>query len=218
MLKPQSWAVMIAWVLLGLAGQASGQVIISEIMYNPASSEKFPNDVEWVEIFNAGTQAVDIRGWYLADEDGRTAGVAEGVRIEPGAAVVLVPGVQTAERFHAAWGPQPVVVPLGNWGQPGKFNLANDPSPHNEVLTLRASDNSLIDEVNFDDEGDWPSDAPPGASIYVLPGKLDSVENDLGSSWARSVAGKHGAKTNRLTPEFDGIDTGSPGVVEREAR
>jgi len=191
----------------------SAQVLITEIMYNPASSERSPNDVEWVEVYNAGNQAVDIAGWYLADEDGRTAAVPSGVSLKPRQALVLVPGVQTAEHFRAAWGTEAVVVPLGGWGLPGKFNLANDPSPENEVLMLRDGSNAIVDEVNFDDEGEWPGDVPPGPSIYLVSSKLDAAANDSGSSWARSTDGKDGSKTNRLRADFDGVDCGSPGVV-----
>jgi hypothetical protein len=213
------WLISIVMVLSALSAPVpvDAQVLITEIMYNPASSERFPNDVEWVEIYNAGDEAVNVGGCCLADEDGRTAPLPADVKLGPRQALVLVPGMQTPEHFHAAWGPEIVVVPLGQWGLPGKFNLSNDPSPQNEILTLRDAANTVVDEVNFDDEGDWPSDVPPGPSIYLLPGKLNAQDNDAGTSWARSAAGKDGGRTNRLTGEFDGVDTGSPGVVVRDS-
>lgn len=210
-------SVHIMLVLPLAVASAPAQVLITEIMYNPASSEKFPNDVEWVEIYNNSDQPADISGWFLADEDGRTGPVPPQTQLAAHQALVLVPAAQTPEDFHAAWGPQARVVALGGWGLPGKFNLANDPSPQNEILTLRGADNAVIDEVNFDDEGDWPSDVPPGPSIYLLPDKLTSADNDSGASWSRSEAGKDGAQTNRLIDDFDGLDTGSPGDVPRRS-
>lgn len=208
---------IVFWGLCLTAIPSSADVIITEIMYNPASSEKSPNDVEWVEIYNNGEESVDVSGWFLADEDARTGAIPAGTTLAAHQCLVLVPGMQTPQNFHAAWGPQVRVVPLDKWGLPGKFNLANDPSPENEILTLRSPDNAVADEVNFDDEGDWPTDTPPGPSIYLLPGKLTAADNDSGTSWARSQAGRDGARNNRLTAEFDGIDTGSPGFVTRPA-
>jgi hypothetical protein len=49
-----------------------GDVIISEIMYNPSSKESFNPDenlVEWIEIYNSGDSPVDITGWFLQDEE-----------------------------------------------------------------------------------------------------------------------------------------------------
>ena len=59
-----------AVAMIGIAGVASGDVIISEIMYNPDSSEALPNDVEWIEIYNTGGTSVDLTGWAIQDEDG----------------------------------------------------------------------------------------------------------------------------------------------------
>jgi hypothetical protein len=57
------------------AGPASAQVVLNELLPDPASDwsptdgdEEYSsvND-EWVEIFNAGSSAVDITGWRLRD-------------------------------------------------------------------------------------------------------------------------------------------------------
>ena len=43
-------------------GFAVGSLLINEIMYRPSSSQ-----VEWIEIFNPGNQAVDIQQWQFSD-------------------------------------------------------------------------------------------------------------------------------------------------------
>ncbi|MDD3362751.1 MAG: lamin tail domain-containing protein [Hespellia sp.] len=63
------------------------QVVINEI-------ESDGDTTDWVEIYNKGTTAVDISGWYLYDNDpvGHAADitpVAEGTTLEPGACYVL---------------------------------------------------------------------------------------------------------------------------------
>ncbi len=201
-------------VLVTVAAAVRGEVLITEIMYNPNSNERYPNHVEWVEIYNSGEDPVDISGYYLEDEDGKTQGLPAGLALPPGRALVLAPDGMTVEGFRAAWGEDVPVVIMKGWLRPGLHGLANDPSPTNEVLTLKNGAGEVVDEVNFDDEGDWPSDRPDGPSIYLLPGKLTTKENDDGRNWARSEAGRHGARLNTRTGVFDGQDVGSPGYVE----
>ena len=200
-------------VIMGVGIPVMGEVLITEIMYNPNSRESYPNDVEWIEIYNSGKDPVDLSGWYLMDEDGKTGGLAEGIKLPPGRALVLIPDCQTAEDFHAAWGEGIAVVSVKGWLRPGLGGLANNPSPKNEVLSLRNADGKVVDRVNFDDEGDWPADKPDGASIYLLPGGLNSRDNDAGRNWARSQAGERGTGMNVKTADFDGQDVGSPGYV-----
>lgn len=213
------------FVLLIAPGFCCAQVVICEIMYNPNSREGRvpdpnvaddkgePNSVEWVEVYNAGDAAVDISGWALADEDGQTGKVRDGVLLEPGEAAVLVPGSMTAAGFHAAWGGSFAVYPVAGWGDDGIYNLANGPSPENEILRLIDADGATVDEVNYDDEGDWPSDQPDGASIYLPHDMLDAELNDHGFNWKLSEQGTDGAKKNQPKGDFNGIDIGSPGAV-----
>ena len=35
-------------------------IVISELMYNPASSERLPVQTEWVELYNRGEEAADL--------------------------------------------------------------------------------------------------------------------------------------------------------------
>ena len=213
-------------VLLAMfAPPAIAQVIISEIMYNPDSYEGGvganapPNQTEWLEIYNTGDEAIAIGGWYLQDEDGRTVALPESATIAPGEAIVLIPGTQTAEHFREAWETEDThgfqVFALAGWavGDNPMSNLANGPSERNEVLTLRDAEGETIDEVNYDDEGDWPTDSPDGSSITLKPDKLDAEANDNGESWSRSEAGTLGAWQNKKTEDYNGQDTGSPGVV-----
>ena len=216
---------LLVGLLVCLPGVASAQVVISEIMYNPDSNEGWPADpndpndkgqpnaVEWVEIYNAGSEAVDVSGWALADEDGQTTPIAEGSIIEPGKAAVIVPAACSPAAFHAAWGGTFAVYPVAQWGDDGLYNLSNAPTPENEILRLIDLDGVTVDEVNYDDGGDWPSDEPDGASIYLPAEMLDVELNDQGVNWRMSSTGTDGAKKNRVTGVFKGVDIGSPGRV-----
>jgi hypothetical protein len=207
--------------LLMVAQPAAGQVIISEIMYNPASNEKAPNDVEWLEIYNPTEKQIEIAGWYLQDEDGRTEAIAADTAIAAKQAIVLIPGEQTLEDFRAAW-PQAtgLVIPLNKWnGRGGLSGLSNNPSYKNEVLQLRAgeAESAVIDEVNFDDGDPWPADNPQGLSIYLKPGKLTVKDNDSGENWTTSARYIDHAVHSVMTADFDAIEVGSPGKVAEKS-
>lgn len=220
MRKIASIALAAAVMLIG-SGPVSGQVLISEIMYNPDSYEggfgkdAKPNQTEWVELYNAGDQAVSLAGFYLQDEDGKTKPLPSAAKIEPGQAVVLIPGTQSVKDFRKAWGEGFDVYRLPGWavGDDPLSNLANSPSSSNEVLTLRNAKGEIVDEVNYDDEGDWPSDSPDGPSITLNPDALTPEKNDAGKHWSRSEKGKLGAKHASETDDYSKEDVGSPGKV-----
>ncbi len=201
-------------MLFSLATASSATVMISELMYNPNSTEAIPVQTEWVEIYNYGSDPVDISGWYLADEDGVSSiALPAGTFIAPGQAIVLFPAVITLADFQAAWGTGFLAFPMDF---EALFGLSNSPSPTNEILELRDSLGNPVDIVNYDDAAPWPLDTPDGPSIYVLPGFLDPVSNDNGANWARSQVGVHGAYAVTKTAIFNGNDVGSPGVVVPE--
>lgn len=211
-------------VMLVVSGPVSGQVLISEIMYNPDSYEggigkdADPNQTEWVELYNVGDEAVSLAGYYLQDEDGKTKPLPSSAIIEPGQAIVLIPGTQSVGDFRKAWGKGFDVYKLDGWarGDDPLSNLANSPSSSNEVLTLRNKQGEVVDEVNYDDEGDWPSDSPDGPSIALNPDALTAEKNDTGSNWSRSEKDKHGASHAKETDEYSKEDVGSPGRVAKE--
>ena len=68
-------AVLALLTTVVVAGPATAQVVLNELMPDPASDwsptdgdeEYHSLQDEWVEIFNAGSQAVDVTGWRLRD-------------------------------------------------------------------------------------------------------------------------------------------------------
>lgn len=216
--------VLAAAVTLVSVGPVLGQVLISEIMYNPDSYEGGigkdapPNQSEWVELYNAGDEAVSLAGFYLQDEDGKTDPLPKSASIAPGEAIVLIPGTQSVADFRKAWGKEFQVFKLKGWavGDDPLSNLGNSPSEKNEILSLRNAKDQVVDEVNYDDEGDWPSDSPDGPSISLNPDALDPEKNDKGSNWSRSKPGKHGAEPAKESDEYSKEDIGSPGRVVTE--
>lgn len=83
---------MRAWMIVAVllqAGMLAAQVRINELKCTrtPGSDGQGPAG-DWVELYNAGSQAVDLGGYILA-MDGRTERLAQGLRIMPGGTKVL---------------------------------------------------------------------------------------------------------------------------------
>ncbi len=50
---------------LGILAQ-DGPVVINEIMYHPPPAIPEVPAKEWLELYNSGTEAVDLTGWHFA--------------------------------------------------------------------------------------------------------------------------------------------------------
>ncbi|EMI57568.1 Endonuclease/exonuclease/phosphatase domain protein, partial [Rhodopirellula sallentina SM41] len=190
-------------------------MVISEIMYNPASSgEGTSFSPEWVELVNLSTASEDISGWKLRDEDGDWGTIPASTIVQPNQVIVLYDGASTAiassANFRNAWSiPAGALVVGVDWDQ----ELDNDPSSTEGVLELVDTVGFTRDVVNYDDDDpaatDWPSDSPEGPSIYLTDLLAD---NNVGSNWARSVVGVDDAVAANGFP-FSSSDVGSPGSV-----
>lgn len=192
-----------------------GAVMISEIMYNPASDES-KGQSEWVEILNVTEQAIQIEGWRLDDEDllpfdqwGPFS-----CTLPPGGIAVIVNGTFVDEaQFRSAWdatdeGPPPqyLVLPV-KWG-----GIANNPGNGNEVLRLLDGDGALVCEVALGNGDDgWPKLTAAGGPSVYLTAPTDTPSD--GRMWKASKADLEGARECRPTPLFNGRDIGSPGTV-----
>ncbi len=184
----------------------TASVVISEIMYNPATEEVSPGVGEWVEIVNTGSQEVDLSGWLFDDEDATVwSPIPAGTTLDPlQIAVLFDQAFATADEFRASWDIDDTALLVGiDWA-----NLANSPSDTNEVLMLLDSSGSVIDEVNFEDTEPWPRDNN-SASIYLLGLGLD---NSQGQNWRRS-----NGMSSRAGGPYSDDDIGSPGSFDRLA-
>jgi Lamin Tail Domain len=184
---------------------APAQIVISELMFNPATDESGAHSPEWIEVVNTSTSATDLVGWRFDDEDATNWGAIPGGTIlnSNQIAVFFDSSFTTAAAFRADWSVPASALVVGiSWG-----NLANNPSATNEILQLIDNLNQQIDIVNFDDANPWPS-AADGPSIYL---KNLAADNNVGSNWARSTTvAKAVSPTGGL---FSSADVGSPGRI-----
>ncbi|MEM7113296.1 MAG: ExeM/NucH family extracellular endonuclease [Chloroflexota bacterium] len=185
-------------------------LIISEIMYNPSSSD---NDWEWVEVYNNGIDAVNLSGFVFDDGNSSARGganIAGGTIAAGGSAVLFDGDALSAADFEAAWGPGNYVPvtgfeslnqggdKVGLWGSFASYS--GDHENHVNALVT----------VTYTDDPPFPND-DGNASIYLTD--LTADAND-GNNWALSTDG--GATpvftgfTSANASGNSGADVGSP--------
>ena len=166
----------------GTSGSSS--VVISEIMYHPASEDAGD---EYLELYNAGAIPVALAGWGLVDG---VEYVLPDYTLASGETLVVAADVQ---QFRETYGVRDNLV--GGWT--GKL------SDRGEPIELVRPDGTLVDRVEYSDEGDWAirirgeldrnhqgwvwSDAHDGQgkSLELINPALD---NNIGQNWSVSTA------------------------------
>lgn len=209
--------------------RAAGRIVISEVMYNPASDED-RGQSEWVEIANVGDAPIVLAGWRLDDEDKLPMddwGTFT-CTLGPGGIAVLVNAAAVDEvQFRAAWDPEAVpappesAVPNGlaagvhsyvvlpvKWG-----GISNSPGDGNEVLRLLDADNQVMCTVALGNGGDWPKLSQAGGpSVYLTNPYAAPSPTSAPSSPTQPTDQSSGASTTgdgRNAPNRGGEPTGA---------
>ncbi len=157
-----SFVIAVSFTSVICANTAS-QVVINEIHYHPDINTEA---VEFIELYNASAEPVDISGWYF---DGVT-------YIFPAGTLMAADGyIVVCEDTNALLIKFGVRV-LG----PFEGKLSND----GEHIVLYNAEGETVDEVDYDSDFPWPISANgEGASMELLNPSLD---NDLAGSWRSS--------------------------------
>lgn len=149
-------------IAIEVDGTASPHVLITELMKNP---EAMPDgDGEWIEIYNAGTQTVDLGGCELARGE-QSSSIEGSLPIEPGVYLTFANGESP--------GFSPDVVY-------GGLTL-----PNSDSFTLRlACGGQLLDEIEVDPA--LPS-LRAGRSLSLSADALDALSNDEPASFCEGT-------------------------------
>jgi hypothetical protein len=190
-------------------------LIISEILYNPESTE---DDWEWIEVYNNGTTPIDLSGFVLDDDDLgilAAANIASGT-IAPGQTGILYNADDlTAAAFEAAWGNGLNLIPVTNW--PALANNGDRIGLWDSLTSYNSRDfTTTTDEVNYDNVGPWPSlSGVGGPSIYLTD---LSADNNTGGNWALNNIGTTSATGTAYESANlggnNGLDIASPGSID----
>ncbi len=159
-------------------------IVINEIHSRPdLKNEK----VEFIELYNAGGETVDLSGWYFSR--GITFTFPPGVLLASDAYLVVVedsnmfdPNSISDADFVAKW---PGVTHSGIFT--GK--LDND----GENIELRNAQGIEIDQVDYQLGFPWPTvgdavpDVPPGGTGHSMQLTNPAFDNDLGGAWRSAL-------------------------------
>ncbi|UCF00364.1 MAG: lamin tail domain-containing protein, partial [Planctomycetota bacterium] len=155
-------------------------IVINEIHYRPDLKVE---QVEFVELYNAGDETIDLSGWYFSRGIDFTFPTSTSLAPDNYLVVVedsdpLDPNTLSNADFVAKW---PAVTPAGVFV--GK--LDND----GENVELRNADGLEIDQVDYQLGFPWPTtgdavpDVPPGGTGHSIQLVNPTFDNDLAGSW-----------------------------------
>lgn len=186
----RSLAVVIAAALIW-AGPALAQMVLSEIMFNPAGNERYD---EFVELYNfSASDTIELEGWLLSDSSGFgriLAAPGGGSRLAPRSyGLILVPGYFANSTLYASRIPAGALLLTIDKAQFGSYGLNNS---RPERVSLHRPDSSLA-----------------AAHAYTVPNeegfseeKLRLEGGDGADNWGESTV-LHGTPgfANSVTPE-----------------
>lgn len=165
--------------------QSVPALVITEIIHSP-------NDIEMIEVYNAGTTTVNLGG--LKWTDGTTGNFP----------VVALPADSTAV-FATAPGTTASILHVNT-----VYTINNGLGSSNDVLVIRNSLNQVIDSVDYYvGTNGWPV-APTGTYGYSFELNNAASDNNLGNNWT--------VPFNAITPQpAQGIIRATPGIYPAPA-
>ncbi len=147
-----------------------GQVVINEINYNSPDS---PNSGDWIELYNAGTSAVDISGWIFEDHEDYFNLPANTIIPANGYLVIVEDSLDFSTVYPN------VENFLGSFGRSifKDFKLSNS----SENIRISNANRTFIDTVHYKDDSPWPLEPDGnGPTLQLIDASLN---NAIASSW-----------------------------------
>jgi plastocyanin len=152
------------FIFLLLAFGLNGQVMITEIMYNPPESGNDTN--EYIELYNSTSNDIDLTDYSMSGVDY----VFNGEVIAAGSYLVLAKDKAALDNLLGTDAIQWTTGALSNGG---------------ETLSISDAQGTIIDEVSYDDASPWPTDPNGnGSSLELCDYNLD---NSVPENWSASV-------------------------------
>jgi hypothetical protein len=149
-------------IAVGAMPAQAGALVISELMVDPKALSDAEG--EWFELYNPGSEVLDLAGCAIADGSAQRHSIAAHVGLPPNGFVSV------------ARGEQPGFVP----DVVSTFSLKNGA----DVLELVCG-GVTIDRVAYDKAAGFPVAA--GVAMSLDARSLDAVMNDVGEAWCLAV-------------------------------
>lgn len=173
--------IVIVFFIVFLVRISWAQVVINEIMYHR------PNDnLEYIELYNSGAQAVDLGNWIVKDAlDSHEFIIPPLTFIQAGGYIVIT---DDAELFQQTYGFESNLADL-------PFNLSNS----GDTVRLIDNEGKIIDSVDYDDRSPWPENADGlGSSLERIHPLLPA---SFPASWSMSTENGTPGKRNSVYTE-----------------
>ncbi len=141
-------------------------IVINEIMYHPVDDN---DDAQFLELFNLGSQTVDLSGWQFTR--GLTHTFEAGTSIPPGRFLVVCKDAYAAQKVYG------FMAPAVTWTA-GRLDHGG------ETLALENSVGATVDLVKYNDVLPWPVAADGfGSSLECIN---PYVDNNHARNWRAS--------------------------------
>ncbi|HEY5910104.1 MAG TPA: lamin tail domain-containing protein [Verrucomicrobiae bacterium] len=188
--------------LVAVCSVASAQIVINEIMYHPPPAIPEDPAKEWVELYNTGTNAVNLTGWRF------TKGISytfTNVSLDVGGYLVVAANKAVFAANHPA-----VLNVVGDWI--GKLRNSSD------AIELVDALGQKVASVTYASEGDWAlrreGDPYPGQTGWWKGWKWSSSADGLGKTMElMNPAMPGGSGQNWAASLVDGGTPGQPNSV-----
>ena len=160
--------ILVLAAFMALANSAAAQVVINEIMQNPAAVSD--SNGEWFEVYNPTASAIDIEGWTIQDNDIDSHVIANGGPLIVPAGGYLVLGNNLDSGTNGG-----VAV---DYAYGSSFFLSNGGDELVLLDTLLAE----VDRVEWDGGPAFPD--PNGASMSL---DNPTSDNNVGANWCTAT-------------------------------
>ena len=181
------------FVILHYYQGAPAQVVLSEIMFNPAGNERYD---EFVEVYNTSTtESVDLAGWLISDSSKYNILLPyqeTALLLPQHFAIILVPNYFENSGIYESQIPaDALVMTIGN-AQFGAYGLKNSDG---ERVSLHRPDSLLVSAFRYspDNKDDFSEE------------KIDLLAGDGAENWCNSIkaGGTPGYKNSATPSTFD---------------
>lgn len=150
------------------------EIMVRDFPLQAADGTATKSPLEWIELRNAGTQAVDLGGWQLADAVEYT--FAPGTALPAGGYVVVANDTAAMLAAYPTLTSAPAAQVVGNF--------SGGLSDSGENLLLRDACGNQVDAVRYFTERPWPDTAHGGGSSLEL--RDARANRGSGQAWAPS--------------------------------
>ncbi|MRI00291.1 HYR domain-containing protein [Kriegella sp. EG-1] len=203
-MKNSFFSVLVVFSFLSYGQESS--LIITEIMFDPMSN----SDGEWIEIYNNGSEAIDLDGYVLDDNSGAGISAANipSYILMPNKSVILYDDDLPEGQFEHDWGFVDAIRVV-NWPP---LNNSGDSIGIWDSFEAYSGDNedqlNTTEQVVYDVGSGWPNGSD-GKSIFLIALEFDNTE---GGSWSLSSI-EPGEEETPLFNSYESAlgDIGSPG-------